>query len=212
MKGDVEKLKYIHKLLEDKLGRLWIVTEDGRLYRKETNGKITSRFHGTEGLSIQDIQQDALGNFYLATKDKGVCVLKNGSNVFTRIPNIGNLPIGNIYISRNNKLYIGCDGLGIYVYDPQTGFLQDNPLFSRLVNLAKSKITSIIEDNQGNIWVSMLQKGVFMQSNIKNDFNYMGFRLGNRNVIGENCVTSLSINQGNQVWVALTRMAYTYLI
>ncbi len=201
MKGDVEKLKYIHKLLEDKLGRLWIVTEDGRLYRKETNGKITSRFHGTDGLSIQDIQQDALGNFYLATKDKGVCVLKNGSNVFTRIPNIGNLPIGNIYISRNNLLYIGCDGLGIYVYDPQTGFLQDNPLFSRLVNLAKSKVTSIIEDNQGNIWVSMLQKGVFMQSNIQNDFNYMGFRLGNRNVIGENCVTSLSINQGNQVWV-----------
>lgn len=201
MKGDVEKLKYIHKLLEDKLGRLWIVTEDGRLYRKETNGRVTSHFVGTEGVNAQDIQQDALGNIYLASKNQGVHLLRAGSNVFTRISSIGNLPIDNIYISRNNKLYIGSDGLGIYVYDPQTGFLQDNPLFSRLVNLAKSKITSIIEDNQGNIWVSMLQKGVFMQSNIKNDFNYMGFRLGNRNVIGENCVTSLSINQGNQVWV-----------
>ena len=201
MKGEVEKLKYIHKLLEDKRGRLWIITEDGKLYRKETNGRVTSHFAGTEGVGAQDIQQDALGNLYLASKNQGVYLLRAGSNVFTRISNIGNLPIDNIYISRNNKLYIGCDGLGIYVYDPQTGFLQDNPLFSRLVNLAKSKITSIIEDNQGNIWVSMLQKGVFMQSNIQNDFNYMGFRLGNRNVIGENCVTSLSINQGNQVWV-----------
>ena len=201
MKGEVEKLKYIHKLLEDKRGRLWIITEDGKLYRKETNGRVTSHFAGTEGVDAQDIQQDALGNIYLASKNQGVHLLRAGSNVFTRISNIGNLPIDNIYISRNNKLYIGCDGLGIYVYDPQTGFLQDNPLFSRLVNLAKSKITSIIEDNQGNIWVSMLQKGVFMQSNIQNDFNYMGFRLGNRNVIGENCVTSLSINQGNQVWV-----------
>uniref|UniRef100_UPI003FF0059B ligand-binding sensor domain-containing protein n=1 Tax=Prevotella sp. TaxID=59823 RepID=UPI003FF0059B len=176
-------------------------TEDGKLYRKETNGRVTSHFVGTEGVNAQDIQQDALGNIYLASKNQGVHLLRAGSDVFTRISSIGNLPIDNIYISRNNKLYIGCDGLGIYVYDPQTGFLQDNPLFSRLVNLAKSKITSIIEDNQGNIWVSMLQKGVFMQSNIKNDFNYMGFRLGNRNVIGENCVTSLSINQGNQVWV-----------
>ena len=201
MKGEVKKLKYIHKLLEDKRGRLWIITEDGKLYRKETNGRVTSHFVGTEGVDAQDIQQDALGNIYLASKNQGVHLLRAGSNVFTRISNIGNLPIDNIYISRNNKLYIGCDGLGIYVYDPQTGFLQDNPLFSRLVNLAKSKITSIIEDNQGNIWVSMLQKGVFMQSNIQNDFNYMGFRLGNRNVIGENCVTSLSINQGNQVWV-----------
>lgn len=201
MKGEVEKLKYIHKLLEDKRGRLWIITEDGKLYRKETNGRVTSHFIGTEGVGAQDILQDALGNLYLASKNQGVYLLRAGSNAFARISNIGNLPIDNIYISRNNKLYIGCDGLGIYVYDPQTGFLQDNPLFSRLVNLAKSKITSIIEDNQGNIWVSMLQKGVFMQSNIQNDFNYMGFRLGNRNVIGENCVTSLSINQGNQVWV-----------
>lgn len=201
MKGEVEKLKYILKLLEDKQGRLWIITEDGRLYRKETNGKVTSHFAGTEGVGAQDILQDALGNIYLASKNQGVYLLRAGSNIFTRISSIGNLPIENIYISRNNKLYIGCDGLGIYVYDPQTGFLQDNPLFSRLVNLAKSKITSIIEDNQGNIWVSMLQKGVFMQRNIQNDFNYMGFRLGNLNVIGENCVTSLSINQGNQVWV-----------
>lgn len=196
MKGEVEKLKYIHKLLEDKRGRLWIITEDGKLYRKETNGRVTSHFAGTEGVGAQDIQQDALGNIYLASKNQGVYLLRAGSNVFTRISSIGNLPIDNIYISRNNKLYIGSDGLGIYVYDPLTGFLQDNPL-----NLAKSNITSIIEDNQGNIWVSMLQKGVFMQSNIQNDFNYMGFRLGNRNVIGENCVTSLSINQGNQVWV-----------
>lgn len=201
MKGEVEKLKYIHKLLEDKRGRLWIITEDGKLYRKETNDRVTSHFAGTEGVGAQDILQDAMGNLYLASKNQGVYLLRAGSNAFTRISNIGNLPIDNIYISRNNKLYIGCDGLGIYVYDPQTGFLQDNPLFSRLVNLAKSKVTSIIEDYQGNIWVSMLQKGVFMQSNIQNDFNYMGFRLGNRNVIGENCVTSLSINQGNQVWV-----------
>ena len=201
MKGEVEKLKYIHKLLEDKRGRLWIITEDGKLYRKETNGRVTSHFAGTEGVSAQDILQDALGNLYLASKNQGVYLLRTGSNAFARISNIGNLPIGNIYISRNNKLYIGCDGLGIYVYDPQTGFLQDNPLFSRLVNLAKSKVTSIIEDNHGNIWVSMLQKGVFMQRNIQNDFNYMGFRLGSLNVIGENCVTSLSINQGNQVWV-----------
>lgn len=201
MKGEVEKLKYIHKLLEDKRGRLWIITEDGKLYRKETNGRVTSHFAGTEGVGAQDILQDALGNLYLASKNQGVYLLRAGSNVFTKISSIGNLPIDNIYISRNNKLYIGCDGLGIYVYDPQTGFLQDNPLFSRLVNLAKGKVTSIIEDNQGNIWVSMLQKGVFMQRNIQNDFNYMGFRLGNLNVIGENCVTSLSINQGNQVWV-----------
>lgn len=47
----------------------------------------------------------------------------------------------------------------------------------------------------------MLQKGVFMQSQAQCDFNYMGYRLDSRNVIGENCITSLCANQGDQVWV-----------
>lgn len=201
MKGEVENLKYIHKILEDKQERLWIILENGKLLRKEKNGKLVSRIMGTEQLNTQDIRQDDKGNLYLATKNDGIYLLKAGSTIFTKIAGIGNLPIDNIYISRDQRLFIGCDGMGIFVYNPVTGFLQNNPLFSREVNLAKCKITSIIEDLTGNIWVSMLQKGVFMQSQAQCDFNYMGYRLGNRNVIGENSITSLCVNQGNQVWV-----------
>ena len=201
LKGKVEKLKYIRRMLEDKWGRLWIVGEDGKLHRREANGKVTSNFPGTEGLTAQDIQQDRLGNIYLATRNAGVYILKSGTRTFSRIPSIGNLPIDDIYISRNGRLFIGSDGLGISVYDPRTGLTQENPLFSRLINLAKSKVTSILEDKQGNIWISMLQKGVFMQGFLQNDFNYMGPRLGDRNVIGENSVSSLCAHQDNEVWV-----------
>ena len=295
MKGEVEKLKFVHKILEDKQERLWIILENGKLYRKEKNGKIVSHFAGTENAEAQDIRQDNKGNIYLATKNDGVYLLKAGSTAFTKIAGIGNLPIANIYISRDQRLFIGCDGMGIFVYNPVTGFLQNNPLFchevniakskitsiiedftgniwvsmlqnlatkndgvyllkagstaftkiagignlpianiyisrdQRLfigcdgmgifvynpvtgflqnnplfcheVNIAKSKITSIIEDFTGNIWVSMLQKGVFMQSQAQCDFNYMGYRLDSRNVIGENSITSLCANQGDQVWV-----------
>lgn len=201
MKGEVEKLKFVHKILEDKQERLWIILENGKLYRKEKNGKIVSHFAGTENAEAQDIRQDKKGNIYLATKNDGVYLLKAGSTIFTKIAGIGNLPIDNIYISRDQRLFIGCDGMGIFVYNPVTGFLQNNPLFCHEVNLAKSKITSIIEDFTGNIWVSMLQKGVFMQSQAQCDFNYMGYRLDSRNVIGENSITSLCANQGDQVWV-----------
>lgn len=201
MKGEVENLKFIHKILEDKQERLWIILESGKLCRADKKRKLTKQIPGTETLEAQDIQQDAKGNIYLATKNDGVYLLKVGSTVFTKIAGIGNLPIESIYISRDQRLFIGCDGMGIFVYNPTTGFLQNNPLFSREVNLAKSKVTSIIEDFTGNIWVSMMQKGVLMQPQAQCDFNYMGFRLGNRNVIGENSVTSLCVNQGNQVWV-----------
>ena len=201
IKGEVENLKFIHKILEDKEGRLWIILENGKLFRADKKGKLTKQIPGTETLEAQDIKQDRKGNIYLATKENGLYILKQGSTIFTKIPGIANLPIDNIYISRDQRIYIGCDGMGIFVYNPVTGITLDNPLFSRKINLAKTKVTSIIEDFTGNIWVSMMQKGVLMQPQTQCDFNYMGFRLGNRNVIGENSVTSLFVNQGNQVWV-----------
>ena len=201
IKGEVENLKFIHKILEDKEGRLWIILENGKLFRADKKGKLTKQIPGTETLEAQDIKQDRKGNIYLATKENGLYILKQGSTIFTKIPGITNLPIDNIYISRDQRIYIGCDGMGIFVYNPVTGITLDNPLFSRKINLAKTKVTSIIEDFTGNIWVSMMQKGVLMQPQTQCDFNYMGFRLGNRNVIGENSVTSLCVNQGNQVWV-----------
>lgn len=201
IKGEVENLKFIHKILEDKEGRLWIILENGKLFRADKKGKLNKQIPGTETLEAQDIKQDRKGNIYLATKENGLYILKQGSTIFTKIPGIANLPIDNIYISRDQRIYIGCDGMGIFVYNPVTGITLDNPLFSRKINLAKTKVTSIIEDFTGNIWVSMMQKGVLMQPQTQCDFNYMGFRLGNRNVIGENSVTSLCVNQGNQVWV-----------
>ena len=62
MKGEVENLKYIHKILEDKQERLWIILENGKLLRKEKNGKLVSRIMGTEQLNTQDIRQDDKGN------------------------------------------------------------------------------------------------------------------------------------------------------
>ena len=116
MKGEVEKLKYIHKLLEDKRGRLWIITEDGKLYRKETNGRVTSHFAGTEGVDAQDIQQDVLGNLYLASKNQGVHLLRAGSNVFTRISSIGNLPIEtSISATITNSISAATDWASMYM-------------------------------------------------------------------------------------------------
>ncbi len=202
IKGAANKLKYVLKVLEDHKGNLWIISEDRKLYCLNKNGQLATNFAGTGGLLVQDIQEDKWGgNFYLATKDQGVYLLKQGSTVFTRITGIANLPIDNIYIGKNGCLYIGCDGQGLHIYNPKTGITEANPLFSREINFSKSKVTSIIEDATGNLWISMMQKGVFMQPQGQNDFGYMGFRMGPLNVIGENSVTSICEDQGNTVWI-----------
>ncbi len=196
-----DKLKYIRRMTEDHKGNLWIVTEGGQLYRMDKSGKIWGNFSGISGLQVLDIKEDYQGKFYLATKEKGIFQMTPGSTVFTHIDGIY-LPSSQVlYVSRDNKLYIGCDGDGISVYNPKTGILTQNPFFSAQTNLAKSKVQSIIEDRQGNIWFSMLQRGVFMQPQTTYDFGYMGFRLGNRNLIGDNCVTAVLLDQNHNLWV-----------
>ncbi len=196
-----DKLKYVRCITEDRHGNLWIVTEDGKLRRMDKSGKLVDDIPGTNGLQVLDIKEDHLGKLYIVAKEKGIYQKNPGSTVFTRVDGI-NLPSNHtIYVSRDNKIYIGCDGDGIAVYNPKTGFVNQNPFFCVQTNLAKSKVQNIIEDAQGNIWFSMLQKGVFMQSQNTYDFGYMGFRLGNRNIIGDNCVTRVLLDRKQNLWV-----------
>ena len=201
IKGTEVKMKYAWRIMEDRQGNLWIITEGGQLYKRDKQGKFTTNFAGTEGLVLQELKEDSKGTLYLATKSQGIYKKTAGSTVFTRISSIGNLPIQTIYVSRSGKLLIGCDGEGVKRYDPLTGIVTDNPFFSVQVNLNKSKVQNIIEDAQGNIWFSMLQKGVFMQPQGLYDFSYMGHKLGNGNIIGDNCVASVFLDTESNLWV-----------
>ena len=48
----VKPFRHLHKILEDKQERLWIILENGKLLRKEKNGKLVSRIMGTEQLNM----------------------------------------------------------------------------------------------------------------------------------------------------------------
>lgn len=57
-KGAFSKLKYIRRMAEDRLGRLWINTEDGRLLCQDAQGRLTQRFPMGGHLSVSSIACD----------------------------------------------------------------------------------------------------------------------------------------------------------
>ena len=189
------KLKYIHHITEDRQGQLWLIADGNQLFLLNKKGQLIRHAFGTQDLNVRDIQQDSKGTIYLATESQGIYRLTPGSSVFTQITAIPNLPASTIFVNRNDRLFIGCNGEGITLYDPVTNMTYDNLFFSPQTNLSKSKVGSIIEDQQGNIWFSMLQKGVFMQPLSPNDFGYMGYRLGKFNLIGDNSVSSVMFDK-----------------
>lgn len=199
--GVLKPYTYIYYAMEDHLGRMWIVTEDFQLLRLEKNGSLTRNIPGTKGLKVKDLAEDKHGNIIIATEQQGIYVMNNGSHSFNHLQAVDLPVIDQIYVTRNNQLYVGSNGYGILRYNLNTGELQRNPFLSYQVNLNKAKVNSIIEDKHGNIWFTMLQKGVYMQPNKNYDFGYMGFRLGTHNLIGDNCTTSIIQGHDGKIWI-----------
>ena len=199
--GVLKPYQYIAYANEDKQGRVWICTEDFKLLRQEQNGKLTKWIPGTEGLKAKEIKQDSKGNIYLGTEQQGVYVLRPGGKMFMRINAIGNISLSELSITKDDQIHLGTNGNGILLYNPKDNTLQDNPYFSGQINLSKTKVNSIIEDKQGNLWFCMFQKGVYMQPKPVYDFTYMGYRLGKKNLIGEYCVNSVALGQNGNIWV-----------
>lgn len=199
--GIFRRYRYVSKVMEDHTGRLWIITEDNRLV--VFDGKHLVRYFDQKDKngSVRDICEDRQGNIYIIRFNYGLYCKPSGRQSFIRIRQVGSLPAICLTLSHKGNLMLGTDGQGIYIFNPKKKTLEKNPYYSREIDLSKTKVCSILEDQYGNVWLGMLQKGVFMQPAERVQFGYMGYRLGPENVIGSNCVTSLVIDRKNHIWV-----------
>ena len=205
VKGAISKLKYIRRMAEDRLGRLWINTEDGRLLCLDHQGRLAQKFLGKGDQAVTSIVCDALDNVYIGTTGDGVYLSRGGTSPFTQISALGKLAVSCIFVAPSGKVYVGSDGHGLFSYQPATGIVVNNPFYTNRIDLTTGKVNSIIQDRQGNIWMTMLQKGLYMQPALAFDFGYIGYRAGNTNPIGGNCVTRVLFGEGGTMWVGTDR-------
>lgn len=196
-----KKFRYIEKSMEDHSGKLWIITENNGLITFKGK-RIFCFFNDRQRReSVRDICEDQHGNIYAALLNYGLYRKPANSNTFTKVRQTGHLPLICLTLSHKGNLLLGTDGQGIYIYNPQKNTLQKNPYYSREIDLSRTKICSILEDRYDNLWLGMLQKGVFMQPAERIQFGYMGYRLGHDNVIGGNCVISTLIDHKKHIWI-----------
>ncbi len=199
--GELRGIGTVYNLMCDSKDQLWIVTEhNGLLVLKD--GHVVKKYFQEAPLnySIHVVREGPDGTFYVGTNQSGVYeIRKNGQT--SRIESLGNLHVDDLCMSKTGKLLIGQDGGGVIIYDPKTGEHIENPYYSNEIDLSKAKVNSIVEDRVGNIWMGMLQKGIYMRPAASNKFNYMGYKLGSHNIIGQACVTSTIIDSKGILWV-----------
>ncbi len=197
--GALAQLKTVHRMKEDSRGRLWLATENQGLWCYD--GKNIQRyFQGEDECSmVRGVCEDREGHIYVGTAHAGLFRIDGAEPC--HIDATGKKHISELYVDSKGRVLIGYDGQGLAVYDPRTGVLSDNPYYSREVDLSHAKVYSICEDHHGNVWLGLLQKGIYMQSGHTMGFGYMGYKLGQRNNIGQACVTSVLAGSDGLHWI-----------
>ena len=199
MGGVLKEITSVHRMIEDNKQNVWIVTENKGLLRYD--GKSLHRYFNQEEQrsTVLDVCQDHQGHIYVATTNAGL--FRIDGNTPVHIESTSNKHISVLYVNREGEIMLGYDGQGVGIYSPKTGIVKDNPYYSRDVDLSTAKVYSICEDDNGNIWLGLLQKGVFMQPGKTTGFKYMGYKLGARNLIGTACVTSVMVDSNGNSWI-----------
>ena len=198
--GSLSDIISVHRMMEDQQQRIWLVTEEQGLVCYD--GNKTHRYFEDETFRTQlrSVCEGRDGKIYVGTARNGLYVMA-GKGVFEHIAVTGNLPVVEIYNNSKGELLLGYDGKGVGIFQPLTGVLKNNPYYSREVDITQSKCYSIVEDQTGNVWLGLLQKGIYMHPRTETPFSYMGYKLGVNNLLGQACVTSVLIDSRGWTWV-----------
>lgn len=194
----------IVKVFEDANGRLWVATEDQGLFLLERNGyKNYFASKIAQNNVISSIVEDEDGGLWVGSLNNGLFRYEASADTFYQTPSRdgADLPISDLIVSAANTIYVATDGRGMKYVDPKVGELEDLDLPIATFNYSKSKMKSILEDRDGNIWMGLYQKGVFMMPAHKHRFGYIGYKSINKNFIGSNTVMSIFEDKQGEFWV-----------
>ena len=199
--GPLKEVLTVNALAEDAHEHVWMVTNDQGLI--EYDGKSIRKYFSDDAQrsTMRQLCIDKEDNLYVGTSNHGVLVRNAKDGTFRHLDVTGDKHVSALYCTKDGRMIIGYDGLGVSIYDPKTGTLEDNPYYNREVDLSMSKVYSIAEDASGNIWLGLLQKGIYMQPKTTSEFQYIGYKLGTRNLIGQACVISTIIDSKGRCWV-----------
>jgi signal transduction histidine kinase/ligand-binding sensor domain-containing protein/DNA-binding response OmpR family regulator len=196
MGGPLAKLHTVNAMHEDRHGRLWLLTDQHGLVCLD--GENTTEYM-TGRNDLSGLCEDREGHLYVGTINSGV--YRQEGDTFQPISGTGGKAVATIYCNHEGLILIGYDGSGLAIYDPHTGEVTDNPFFSRDVDLSKSKVLSLAEDNSGNLWMGMLQKGLYKQPRRMRAFHYMGHKNGPKNTIGSAFVVCTLVDRQGRLWI-----------
>ncbi|NPD71779.1 two-component regulator propeller domain-containing protein [Oceanispirochaeta sp. M1] len=155
-----ETVWFIH---ESREGSLWIGTEGSGLFRMK-EGILTQYLHdpgkpeGLNGNAVRCIFEDSQNQIWVGTWDGGLNLYMKDLDEFksfVRSPgksgSLSDTSVNVIFEDQMNRLWIGTAGGGVNIFYPDDIFFRT---ISTREGLSGDNIYGILDDEEGNIWLS----------------------------------------------------------
>lgn len=199
---NVKNIAFTQSMTFDSKGTLWLVTNNnGIVAIKRGGGKAVKRYYVKETTNYAVVVTDRYDNVYVGYVNGGIYKMDASRCGFILIPSTANLSITSLMARKDGNIFVGTNGNGLKLLDAKTGYVYDNRLYSSEVDMNKTKVYSVMTDNTGNLWLALLQKGVFMQPKQSKAVRHIGRSQRPDNQIGEQCVMSVFKRRDGTLWV-----------
>jgi len=201
---------FLNTIFEDSNQNVWIATEGKGLFRYSSNTGDLKNFRAAQGLTNEDVSsicEDINGNIFVGTLTGGLYVLKRTANnqmeMFTPVPynNTMTLNIKTLMLDKQGTIYIGTDGEGLKEYNADKNSIVDCQMNAAPFDFSKSKVHSLLQDKDNNLWLGIFQKGIILIPSIVNRFNYFGYKSIQKNTIGSSCVMAIWTDNQGITWI-----------
>jgi len=148
------KNKYITKILITEQNNIWIGTDFSLFTFNLTNESFTE-YKNSPSSNVLDLEEDNNGNIWCASYNEELCRINKDKSItyFNSKNNKGNLPdkrIVTIYKDSKNKIWIGTEFSGLFLYEPESNQFEQ---FTVNNGLPSNELCSIQEDSKGRLWI-----------------------------------------------------------
>lgn len=193
-------IKFLH---EDRKQNLWVGTQDKGLYRIGKDGAVKSFFNAKDSDGLHSLCEDNVGTLYAGSITKGLFIFDQKNEKFVSVNSTNKIPlaINTLYSNKIGEILIGTEGNGVKIYDPIKKKISDGNFTIDTFDFSKSKIHTILEDNTGNLWLGVYQKGIVLLPTKTNNFEYYGHKSIKNDVIGSNNITAIYKDKNDQYWI-----------
>ena len=185
---------FVYTLFQDSRGWVWLAGETGGL------SVVDGQTMQSQGISldpqtfIRDFKEDpASGNVLVATMS-GLYIYqaRNHSLTLSRDPEAKDCQAYSLLYSKTiqrvgEKVFlVGTEAGGLWVYDMDADKLRQAYIPSVSQDISRWKVHSLMEDNQGNIWIGAFQTGVLVVPRSMYGFEYTRVDYGSVSSIARN--------------------------